>query len=84
MFASLLQFSNNPSGKPACLFFILQESALRTAILPDSIWPCDYKMVSRQVCPLVRQRKKRLDNYVIIGSYLAYQVQEEIGTTLGC
>ena len=35
MFASLLQFSNNPSGKPACLFFILQDSAFRIAILPD-------------------------------------------------
>ena len=23
MFANLLQFSNNPSGKPACFFFIL-------------------------------------------------------------
>ena len=33
--ASLLQFSNNPSGKPACLFFILQDSALRIAILPE-------------------------------------------------
>jgi hypothetical protein len=29
MSASLLQFSNNPSGKPACLFFILQDSAFR-------------------------------------------------------
>ena len=64
MFASLLQFSNNPSGKPACLFFILQGSAFRIAILPDAIPPCDYKMVSRQVCPLVRQRKWRLDNSV--------------------
>jgi hypothetical protein len=57
MFASLLQFSNNPSGKPACLFLILQDSDFRIAILPDSISPCDYKMVSRQVCHLVRQRK---------------------------
>jgi hypothetical protein len=35
MFASLLQFSNNPSGKPACLFFILQDSAFRK--LPYSL-----------------------------------------------
>ena len=57
MFASLFQFSNNPSGKPACFFFILQDGAFCIAILPDSISPCDYKMVSRQVCNLVRQRK---------------------------
>ena len=57
MSASLLQFSDNPSGKPARLFFILQDSAFRIAILPDFISPCDNKMVSRQVCPLVRQRK---------------------------
>ena len=44
MFASLLQFSNKPSGKPACLLFILQDSAFSIAILPDSISPCDYKM----------------------------------------
>ena len=35
MFASLLQFSNNPSGKPACLFFILRDNAFRIAILPE-------------------------------------------------
>lgn len=69
MSASLLQFSNSPSGKPACLFFILQDSAFRIAIRPESISPCDYKMVSRQVCPLVCQQKWRLNNWVIIGSY---------------
>jgi hypothetical protein len=60
MFASLLQFSNNPSGKPACLFFILQDSAFRIAILSNSILPCDYKMVSRQLYLLGRQRKYRI------------------------
>ena len=34
MFASLLQFSNNPSGKPACLFFILR---IVPSVLPYSL-----------------------------------------------
>ena len=54
--ASLFDFSN-PRAAKRVLLLLLAGWSLPIAILPHSISACEYKMVSRQVCPLVRQRK---------------------------